>query len=141
MTPGRMLRIASVLIVLVGVGHLVGHTMGMDTSKLPAEEQRVTAAMQGHQFDAGGWKRSYWDFFVGFSASYSIFAFALGLLGLQAAKLGAANPSSVLGSLVVVTSGAALLSILCFRYLVLPPAILLAFAALCGLVGIVRARA
>lgn len=140
MTAARMLKAASVLMILVGCGHLVGHMMGMDTSALPAPEKAVTDAMQGHQFDAGGWKRTYWDFFVGFSLSYSVFCFALGLLGWQAARLGAANPASLRGSLVVVTAAAGVLAILCAKYLVLPPTVMLAAAALCGVVGIVRAR-
>lgn len=140
MNAARMLRIASTLIFIVGIGHLVGHMMGMDTSALPAAEKKVTDAMQGHQFDAGGTARTYWDFFVGFSISYSVFAFALGLLGFQCARLGAASPTSLRGALVIVTASAALLSILCFKYLVMPPAIMLALAALCALVGLVKAR-
>lgn len=140
MNPARMLRIASTLIVLVGLGHLVGHMIGMDTSALKGEEKRVTDAMQSYVFDADGMKRTYWDFFVGFSASYSVFAFALGLLGFQSARLGASNPASLRGALVIVTASAGMLSILCFKYLVLPPAIMLALAALCALVGLVKAR-
>jgi hypothetical protein len=140
MNSARMLRIASTLIIIVGLGHLVGHMMGMDTSALPDAQKRVTEAMQGYEFDAGGWKRTYWGFFVGFSASYSVFAFALGLLGFQAARLGAANPASLRGALVVVTAASAILAVLCFRYLVLPPTVMLGLAALCGLVGIAKAR-
>lgn len=139
MTAARMLRIASALIFLVGCGHLVGHVMGMDTSALPAPEKAVTDAMQGHRFDAGGWTRSYWDFFAGFSLSYSVFCFAFGLLGWQAARLGAANPASLRGSLAVMTAAAGVLAILCVKYLVLPPTVMLAAAAVCGIVGIVKA--
>jgi hypothetical protein len=135
-----MLRIASTLILLVGLAHLVGHSMGMDTSKLPAGEKSVTDAMQGFRFDAGGWTRTYWDFFVGFSLSYSVFAVAFGLLGWQAARLGATSPSSLRGSLVVVTAAALVLAILCVKYLVLPPAVMLGVAALAGVVGIAKAH-
>ena len=140
MNPARMLRIASTLIFLVGLGHLVGHMMGMDTSALKGEEKRVTDAMQSYVFEADGFQRTYWGFFVGFSASYSVFAFALGLLGFQSARLGAANPASLRGTLVVFTASSAVLSIFCFQYLVLPPAIMLALAALASLAGLVKAR-
>jgi hypothetical protein len=96
--------------------------------------------MQSYVFEADGFERTYWGFFVGFSASYSVFAFALGLLGFQAARLGAANPASLRGALVVVTAASAILAVLCFRYLVLPPTVMLGLAALCGLVGIAKAR-
>lgn len=135
-----MLRIASTLIILVGLGHLVGHMMGMDTAALPEAEKRVTDAMQGLEFEAGGWKRTYWSFFVGFSASYSVLAIALGLLGFQAARLGAGSSASLRGTLVVVTASSSTLAILCFNYLVLPPAVMLGLAALCGLVGITKGR-
>jgi hypothetical protein len=84
-------RIASVLLVLFAVGHTLGFRRidpgwkGVDS---------VVAAMQGAHFDAQGFDRTYYDFFVGFG----LFVSALLLLSAAVAwQMGSLSKEGLAG--------------------------------------------
>ncbi len=74
-------RIAAVLILLLDVGHSVGYpwsdpTWGVDL--------RV---IQSSHFNVLGFSRTYWDFYVGFGLSVSVFLLLAAILAWQLGSL------------------------------------------------------
>jgi hypothetical protein len=62
-------RIASVLLVLFAIGHTLGFTKADPEWGVGP----LVVSMQSTHFDAQGFKRSYWDFYVGFGLFVSAF--------------------------------------------------------------------
>ena len=65
-----LLRIAAVITFL----YFAGHTSGIPwTPVLGPEQIPVLEAMKRHSFDVEGFKRTYWDFYLGFGLIISVF--------------------------------------------------------------------
>jgi hypothetical protein len=65
-----LLRIAAVITFL----YFAGHTSGIPwTPAVGPAETPVLEAMKSHSFDALGFKRTYWDFYVGFGVIISVY--------------------------------------------------------------------
>jgi len=78
MSPSLLLRIAAVLTLL----YCAGHTMGMPwTPSVRPQDIAVLDAMKSDRFEVLGSTRSYWDFYIGFGISISVY------LALQAIVL------------------------------------------------------
>jgi hypothetical protein len=70
-------RIAAILILLFALGHTAGFPWsdpqwGVDTS-----------AMRSSRFDVLGFSRTYWDFYVGFGVTISVFLLLAAMLAWQ----------------------------------------------------------
>lgn len=120
-------RIASVLLLLFAVGHTIGFrqidpTWGVDS---------LVVSMQSIHFNADGWERTYWDFFVGFG----LFVTALmGFASIVAWHLGGL-PSGILARMRFITWGFvvcfAVVGWLSWRYFFLVPVIFSVAILLC----------
>ena len=88
------LRVASVITLL----YCAGHTTGMPwTPALGPRETALLAEMNAARFDVVGATRTYWDFYVGFGITISLFLLLLaGMLwqlgGLERRQPGVARP-------------------------------------------------
>ena len=86
------LRIASVLTFL----YFAGHTSGIPwTPGLGPEQLPVIEAMKGHAFDVQGFKRTYWDFYLGFGLVISGFMLMQTVVLWQLGTLAKTDPLRV----------------------------------------------
>lgn len=74
MTPSFWLRSASVLTLLLALGHATGYPWTPDQG---AESMAVVARMQSVHFEVIGVQRSYWDFYVGFGHTITVWLLLL----------------------------------------------------------------
>ena len=79
MRPSLLYRVASVLLVLFGVAHLLGFRSidprwGVDS---------VIAALKTTQFQVQGMTRTYWDFFSGFGFFITVLLFFAAILAFN----------------------------------------------------------
>ncbi len=78
MSPAILYRIASVLLLLFGVGHQLGFRRvdprwGVDST---------IAALKATRFQVQGMTRTYWDFFSGFGFFVTVLLFFAAVLAL-----------------------------------------------------------
>ena len=83
MSPTILYRVASVLLVLFGLGHQLGFRQvdprrGVDS---------VIAALKTSQFQVQGMTRTYWDFFSGFGFFVTVLLFFSAVLAYQLGRL------------------------------------------------------
>jgi hypothetical protein len=125
--PSILYRIASVLLVLFGLGHQLGFrrvdpSWGVDSA---------LGALKTIEFRVQGMTRTYWDFFSGFGFFVTVLLFFAAILAFQ---LGGLSKES-LRSLRLVTWGFALsfvvITLLTWRYFFVAPLILSSLVALC----------
>src|SRR5262245_58237227 len=100
MRASLIYRIASVLLVLFAIGHTLGfrQTNGMDGA------DSVVALMQSVHFTVQGFRRNYWDFYVGFGLFVTLFLLLSAALAWQLGSL----PREVRARIPVATWGLAL---------------------------------
>jgi hypothetical protein len=120
-------RIASVLLLLFAAGHTVGFLQtdpkwGVDS---------LIIAMRSIHFDVYGSNRTYWDFYVGFGFTVSIFLVFSAVLAWQLGSLPAGNLASMRGTAwaLVICFGA--LTILNLRYFFIIPMVFSIVILLC----------
>ena len=83
MSPSLLYRVASVLLVLFGLGHQLGFRRvdprwGVDSA---------IGALKATQFQVQGMTRTYWDFFSGFGFFVTVLLFFSAILAFQLAGL------------------------------------------------------
>jgi len=120
-------RIASVLLVLFGLGHQVGFRQidprwGVDST---------IAALKATPFRVQGMTRTYWDFFSGFGFFVTVLLFFAAILAFQLGGL----PKETLRSLRLVTWTFALafvaITLLTWRYFFIAPLVFSSLVTLC----------
>jgi hypothetical protein len=122
-----LLRIASVLSLLLAVGH----TVSGFSSWSPGGETEVLRAMRSFHFDAAGVSRSYLDFYLGFGFINGIYVLTQAVVLWQLASMAQIDPIRVrplAGSFFVASVASALLS---WKFIFLVPVILFAAIAAC----------
>jgi hypothetical protein len=77
MTTAFWLRSASVLTLLLALGHATGYPWTPDPG---AESMAVVSRMQSVHFEVLGVQRSYWDFYVGFGHTITVWLLMLAIL-------------------------------------------------------------
>lgn len=77
MTSSFWLRSASVLTLLLALGHATGSPWTPDPG---AESMAVVSRMQSVHFELLGAQRSYWEFYVGFGHTIPVFLLLLAIL-------------------------------------------------------------
>jgi hypothetical protein len=124
-------RIASVLLVLFGLGHQVGFRRvdprwGVDS---------VIGTLKATQFEVQGMTRTYWDFFSGFGFFVTVLLFFAAVLAFQLGGL----PKETLRTLGLVTWAFALafvvITLLTWRYFFIAPLVFSSLVALCLLMA------
>jgi hypothetical protein len=120
-------KIASVLLLLFSVGH----TLGFRKTDPHWGADSLIAAMQKLHFDAGGFDRTYWDFYVGFGLFVSIFQLFAALVAWQLGSLTPETRASIpviRWSLAICFVG---VSILSWNYFFLVPGVFSTLIAIC----------
>jgi hypothetical protein len=84
-------RIASVLLLLFAIGHTVGFTKSDPKWGVDG----LVGSMRSIHFEAQGFSRSYWDFFVGFGLFVSVFLLFSAALAWQLGGIRRDNLPSV----------------------------------------------
>ena len=92
MNPRLLLRTAAVVALLLGVGHSLGAPW---TPVLGPAERVVIDAMKSDQFAVMGDTRSYWNFYVGFGWSISVYLVAQAIVLWQLAAQAKRDPRGV----------------------------------------------
>ena len=127
MSPSLLYRIASVLLVLFGLGHQLGFRRvdprwGVDAT---------IGALKATQFQVQGMTRTYWDFFSGFGFFVTVLLFFAAILAFQLAGLS----KETLRSLGLVTWAFALafvvITVLTWRYFFIAALVPSSLVALC----------
>ena len=131
MSPSLLYRVASVLLVLFGLGHQLGFRRvdprwGVDSA---------IGALKATQFQVQGMTRTYWDFFSGFGFFVTILLFFSAILAFQLAGLSKEG----LRSLSLVTWAFAfsfvVITLLTWRYFFIAPLVFSSLVALCLLMA------
>jgi hypothetical protein len=125
--PSVLYRIAAVLLLLFAIGHTLGFRQidpkwGVDS---------LIGSMQSIHFDAQGFSRTYWDFFVGFGLFVSVFLLFAAVLAWQLGGLSKETlrlMPAVTWSLAICFGG---VTVLCWLYFFIVPIILSAVITLC----------
>ena len=91
MNSTLFLRIASIVSLLFAAGH----TMGGTQSWSPPGETEVLRAMRSFRFDAEGVSRSYYDFYLGFGFTISVYMLLQAVLLWQLATIARSEPLRV----------------------------------------------
>ena len=103
-------RISAVLILLFDLGHSAGFPWsdpkwGVDT-----------AAMRSSHFQVLGFSRTYWDFYVGFGLTISVFLLLAAILAWQLGSLPAQTPPLMRGTAWALALGFAAMTVLNWMY-------------------------
>jgi hypothetical protein len=112
-------RIASVLLLLFAVGHTLGFRKtdpkwGVDT---------LIGLMRSIHFDAQGFSRTYWDFYVGFGLFVSVFLLFAAVLAWQLGGLSAERLALMRGTAWALALCFVAVTILSWRYFFIVPII------------------
>ena len=131
MSSSVLYRIASVLLVLFGLGHQLGFRRvdprwGVDSA---------IGALKATQFQVQGMTRTYWDFFSGFGFFVTVLLFFAAILAFQLGGLS----KETLRSLGIVRWAFALsfvvITLLTWRYFFIAPLVFSSLVALCLLMA------
>ena len=140
MKAAVLLRVASVLVLINGVLHTIGGVFGHAAPGIQAETE---SAMKANQFVAMGVTRTYWDYFIGYGLSLTVFLLLQAVVFWQLASLvktdGMRLRPVVMSFCLACVAGA----VLCWRYFFAAPAVFQLVIAGCLLgawVGIGRER-
>ena len=124
-------KIAAVLLLLFSIGHTLGFRQTDPQWKVEA----LVAEMQKIHFDAQGFDRSYWDFFVGFGLFVSVFLLFSAILAWQLGGMTAeilALIPAVKWSLALCFIGVTILS---WKYFFVVPIVFSSLITLCLIVA------
>lgn len=131
MNSSLFYRIASILLVLFAAGHTLGFRQvdprwGVDDA---------LASLRSIHFDAQGFGRTYWDFYVGFGLFVSVFLLFAAVAAWQLAGIN----EGTLASMPLITWGLVVcfvaVTILCWKYFFLIPVIFSVVITLCLIAG------
>lgn len=129
MKASTLYRIASVLLLLFAVGH----TLGFRKVDPKWRVDSLIGSMRSIRFDAQGFNRTYWDFYVGFGLFVSVFLVFAAVLAWQMGGL----PVETLASMRVTVWALALcfvvVTILSWRYFFIAPVVF--SAVICLIAG------
>ncbi len=127
MKPSVLYRIVAVLLALWAIGH----TLGFRQTDPKWRVDSLVASMKSIHFDAGGFSRTYWDFFVGFGLFASVLLLFVAVLTWQLGGMSRETlklMSRVTWTLAICFGG---LTVLSWIYFFLLPVIFSAVITLC----------
>ena len=120
-----LLRIASMVSLLFGVGH----TLGGMKSWSPIGDTEVLRAMRSFRFDVAGMSRTYADFYIGFGYCLAVFLFLQAIVLWQLAALAKKESIEVrplIGSFFIAS---VLLALTSWKFILLVPTLFAAVIA------------
>lgn len=109
MKTSLLLRIASIATLVFAAGHILG---GRE-SWSPVGETEVLRVMKSFRFDAEGVSRTYFDFYLGFGLSISVYLALQAVLLWQLARIAKVHPlraRPMIGSFLLASVALAVLS-------------------------------
>lgn len=127
MKPSLLLRIASILTLLLAVGHTAG---GLSFWS-PAGETEVLRAMRSFHFDAGDVSRTYLDFYLGFGFTISVYLFMQTVVLWQLASIAKSEALRVrplIGSFLLASVASAVLA---WKFIFVVPVVSFTAVAVC----------
>ena len=119
-------RIASVLLVLFAAGH----TFGFRKTDPAWGVDALVASMKAIHFDAQGFSRSYWDFYVGFGLFVTVFLLFAAVLTWQMGGLSSGSLAAMRGPAWALVVCFAVITFMTWRYFFIIPLVF------CGLVTV-----
>lgn len=112
MKPSILYRIASILLLLFAIGH----TLGFWQAQPQWGADSVVASMRAVHFDAQGFNRTYWDFYLGFGLFVSVFLVFAAVLSWQISGLSAERLASLQAPAWTLALCFAAITVLSWRY-------------------------
>ena len=134
---GKLLyRVSAVLIALYAAAHAAGFwtvdpAWGVDA---------VVEGMKSSEFDVMGFRRRYWDFFIGFGTVVTLLMTFTALVAWQLGALAAAMPRALRPVAWGLALAYVLMSAMMWLWFFLPPIVFSTVIALCLLVAAARTR-
>ncbi|GLQ45150.1 hypothetical protein GCM10007862_02010 [Dyella lipolytica] len=128
MKASTFLRIASAIAFLFAIGH----TMGVPwTPATDAPESALLASMKSLHFPVMGTDRSYWDFYVGFGVSISVYLFTQAIVLWQMASLARSDAKRVRPLIVTFFVSYLAMGAITLRYFFVVPIVLTVAMCIC----------
>ena len=131
MRASTLYRIAAVCLLLFSIAHTVGFQQSDPTWGLDA----LRASMRSIHFDAQGFNRTYWDFFVGAGLTVGVLYLLSAILAWQLSALPTASRGEMRVLLWAFAMCFAAVTILSWRYLFVIPIVFSVVIALCLTAG------
>jgi hypothetical protein len=136
MTTSFWLRSASILTLLLALGHSTGYPW---TPDLGAESMSVVARMQSVHFEVMGFERSLWEFYVGFGLTITVMLLLLAFL-LWKLPAAVSDPRRARPILVALLAAFAAVTLLDSIYFFTAPLVLAMAITLCLALALRSAR-
>jgi hypothetical protein len=133
MKPCILLRTAAVVALLLGVGHSLGAPW---TPVVGPAERVVIDAMKSDQFAVMGDTRSYWNFYVGFGWSISVYLVAQAIVLWQLATQSKRDPRGVRPIVIVFFACTLLTAAIAWKYILAVPVLFCAVLAVLLALGV-----
>jgi hypothetical protein len=118
-TRQTWMRIASILSFVFAAGHSFGGAQSWS----PVGETEVLRAMRSFRFDAEGFSRTYWDFYVGFGLIISVYLIVQAIVLWQIAALSKTQPVLVRPIAIVFIAANLASALLSWAFLFATPAV------------------
>lgn len=128
MKASTFLRIASAIAFLFAVGHTSGAPWTPETG---ASGSALLASMKSLHFPVMGTDRSYWDFYIGFGFSISVYMFSLAIVLWQVANLARSEAKRVRPLMLTFFVSYVVLGVITWRYFFVIPDVLSAAICIC----------
>ena len=125
-----LLRVSSIVTALFALGHSSGAPW---TPVKEAPENALIESMKSLRFPVMGSQRTYWDFYVGFGVSVSVYVFALAILLWQLASLARTNPQRAQPMMLTMLAAFVAVAAVTLQYFFLIPVVM--SLALCVLLA------
>jgi len=135
-TTTLLFRIASVISLIFAAGH----TMGGLQKWSPMGDNAVLKAMTDVRFDTMGANRSYFDFFMGFGWSLSVFMLMQTILLWQLGSLARTDPARLRPMIAVIALATIACGVIAWRFILPVPAVFSGVLALALAFAYVAAR-
>ena len=132
-----LLRTASVLTLILCAGHTY---RVLAPSFRGPEEAAVFMAMQAYPFNIMGFRRTHWDFYMGFSLLFSLTLLLLAVLLWQLGAMARSDGPRTRPLIATMFLGYLGFTILCGKYFFTAPAALSAAAGICLAFAFISAR-
>lgn len=117
MRASTFYRIAAVLLLLFAVGH----TLGFHQSDPKWRVDTLIASMRSIHFDAQGFNRTYWDFFLATGLQVGVFLLFAAILAWQLGRLPGETLALMRGTAWAFAVCFAVVTVLSWRYLFIVP--------------------
>lgn len=126
MNASRLYKISSVLLALFAIGHTIGFSQ-VDPSW---GADAVVNGMRSVRFEVQGFNRTYWDFFMGFGLTVSVFLLFSAVLAWRFGSMSAERLSALTVERWSLAVSFVLVEGLTWRYFFLAPGVLSSLATL-----------